>query len=57
VLVPFRLRRCVWCNRVWTKDGWQQLVDEPQPDQETATGTMCPKCAEPSEQSSGAAPS
>jgi hypothetical protein len=37
------VRRCAWCNRVWTADGWQELVEE-EADRETAT--ICPDCQE-----------
>jgi hypothetical protein len=36
------LRRCAWCSRIWTGEGWQRSADV-EADRETST--ICPDCA------------
>jgi hypothetical protein len=39
------VRRCAWCARVFTPDGWVELKRPPErEDRETAT--ICPDCVE-----------
>jgi hypothetical protein len=38
------VRRCAWCDRVWTGDGWRGTPGEP--DHEHETATICPDCAD-----------
>jgi hypothetical protein len=36
-------RRCAWCNRVWTAEGWE---DSPEAEADYETSTICPDCVD-----------
>ena len=38
------VRRCAWCDRLWTAHGWTVDCPPPAPDRETAT--ICADCAD-----------
>jgi hypothetical protein len=41
LLLRLLVRRCAWCDRVWTNAGWAESASA-EPDRETAT--VCPDC-------------
>jgi hypothetical protein len=43
-LIAILMRRCAWCERVWTSEGWQHSPYVSEADRETST--ICPDCAE-----------
>jgi hypothetical protein len=40
-VIAMLTRRCAWCNRAWTSNGW---VAGPAVDPERETSTICPAC-------------
>jgi len=38
------IRRCAWCERVWTDDGWSDRQPKPEPERETST--ICSECVD-----------
>ena len=43
--VVMLIRRCAWCARVFTPDGWVTL-DRPAEPADRETATICPDCVE-----------
>jgi len=44
-VVEMLARRCAWCSRVFTADGWAAVVGDDAPAAERETDTLCPDCA------------
>ena len=40
------VRRCAWCDRVWTRHGWKAHQQAPEPQSEHESGTICTTCAD-----------
>jgi hypothetical protein len=44
VIVVNLIRRCAWCGRLWTGEGWEHSTERVEPDHETST--ICPHCVD-----------
>jgi hypothetical protein len=38
------MRRCAWCDRVWTAAGWHEPTPEAEAEADYETATICPDC-------------